>query len=181
MSSSTGGIVRSRSRSSALRTLSYTTPSTSLSQSSSAATSVSSAHAVTTSPTISRARSSSASCNGSPKRKVSSRPTVSGAQRCKVSIVNLTNVSQCAQFKPPVLSLRNAVLFSDAYSKVVDDHLLHAPTLEQGKAFEMQIAECMRLLFTAAVVVFFSTEKKKKKKKKTLQLAYSSVAANQRD
>jgi hypothetical protein len=47
-------------------------------------------------------------------------------------------------------------------------HLLHAPTLEQGKAFEMQIAECTQVSgFTGAVVVLFSQRKKKKKKNVT--------------
>ncbi len=61
------------------------------------------------------------------------------------------------QFKPPVLSLRNAVLFSDAYSQVVEDMLTRAPTVEQGKLFELQIAEFLSPQVSAADVQHFCT------------------------
>ena len=88
-------------------------------------------------------------CGNKPKRKLTTRTTVRSGSHLSRAVAD-TDAHTCSdgalshntkQFKPPVLSLRNAVLFSDAYSKVVDAALDAAPTLAEGRDFELRTLE----------------------------------------
>jgi len=63
------------------------------------------------------------------------------------------------QFKPPVLSLRNAVMFTDAYAQVLRETATPccAPTVEQGKLFELQIGEFLSPQVSASDVQHYCT------------------------
>jgi len=67
--------------------------------------------------------------------------------------------SNSPSFKPPVLSLRNAVLFSDVYARLVGDSAstVTSPTEAEGRQFEATVAELLDPAAPSDVLSHFCT------------------------